>query len=150
MMRVVVQRVHSALCRVDGEEVGSIDRGLLVFLGVGEGDGEEDVDYLVKKLVGLRVFGDEEGRMDKNIKEISGGVLVIPQFTLYGDVSRGLRPSFDQAAPPGRAENLYRLFLEKMETEHTPVAAGKFGAMMDIRADNDGPVTVLIDSNDEF
>ncbi len=150
MMRVVVQRVDSALCRVNGEEVGSIDRGLLVFLGVGEGDGEEDVDYLVKKIIGLRVFGDEEGRMEKNVAEARGGVLIIPQFTLYGDVSRGLRPSFDRAAPPGRAEELYELFLKKMEAKHSPVASGEFGAMMDIEADNDGPVTVLIDSDGEF
>ncbi|MGM0381401.1 MAG: D-aminoacyl-tRNA deacylase [bacterium] len=149
-MRVVVQRVHRAVCRVGEENSGSIDRGLLVFLGVGDGDGKEDVDYLAQKISGLRVFADEEGRMEKNVADVDGGMLIIPQFTLYGDVSRGLRPSFDRAASPGRAEELYELFLKKIKEIHTPVASGKFGAMMDIQADNDGPVTVLIDSNGEF
>lgn len=149
-MRTVIQRVHSATCLVEEEIVGEINHGLLVFLGVGDGDDEEAVDYLVDKIIGLRVFADEEGRMDKNIEETGGGLLIIPQFTLYGDVSRGLRPSFDRAASPGRAEKLYELFLREIKKTEVSVAAGRFGAMMDIRADNDGPVTVLIDSDGDF
>ncbi len=149
-MRAVVQRVHAANCCVDGQSVGQINRGLLLFLGIGEGDSSDDVKYLVDKIVGLRVFADSEGKMNHSLAEIDGGLLVIPQFTLYGDVSRGLRPSFDAAAPPDRARQLFQEFLEAAQEIHTPVEAGEFGAMMDIEAENDGPVTVLIDSDGKF
>ncbi len=149
-MRAVVQRVHSASCSVTGETVGEIEQGLLIFLGVGENDGEEAVEYLADKISGLRVFEDQSGKMNHDIQAVEGGLLVIPQFTLYGDVRRGLRPSFEGAAPPGKARKLYKQFLAYLEDKHPAVEAGKFGAMMDIQADNDGPVTILLDSDGAF
>lgn len=149
-MRAVVQRVHSACCQVEGETIGAIDQGLLVFLGVGEDDAEEDVEYLVDKLSGLRVFEDQAGKMARDLQAVGGELLVIPQFTLYGDVHRGLRPSFDRAAGPDRARRLYQNLLSRLEASGHPVKAGEFGAMMDIRADNDGPVTILLDSDGSF
>lgn len=147
-MRAVVQRVHRAECRVEDDTTGSIEQGLLVFLGVGEPDDENDAETLARKVHGLRVFENNEGKMDRSVQEVQGGILVIPQFTLYGDVSRGLRPSFDRAAPPDRARRLYENFIDRLSSLHQPVRRGAFGKMMDIRADNDGPVTILIDTRD--
>ncbi len=147
-MRLVVQRVDAARCSVDGRIVGKINRGSLVFLGIGRGDNRETADQLLSKLLGLRIFPDESGRMNYDLKTISGELLLIPQFTLYGDVSRGLRPSFDAAAPPGRAREIYHYFVEQAALTGVSVATGKFGAMMQISAENNGPVTIIIDSDD--
>jgi D-tyrosyl-tRNA(Tyr) deacylase len=149
-MRLVAQRVNSAVCRVGERVTGEIEAGLLVFLAVGEKDTEEDLDYILKKTTALRVFEDDSGKMNLSLEDTGGGLLVIPQFTLYGDVSRGLRPSFHAAAGPKKARCFYDIFLEKIAEKIDKVEAGEFGAMMDIAADNDGPVTILIDSDGTF
>lgn len=149
-MRAVVQRVDAAQCEVEGTITGAIDQGLLVFLGVGEGDDDEDGQYLAEKIIGLRIFEDEQGKMNRSVDEIDGGILVIPQFTLYGDVRKGRRPSFHEAADPSRAEQLYESFMDWLRNSYDTVEEGRFGEMMEIRADNDGPVTILIDSEGRF
>lgn len=144
-MRVVVQRVSRAAVRVEGESVGSIGRGLLVLVGFGPEDGGEEVDWMAGKLAGLRIFPDEEGRMDRSVQEVGGAMLVVSQFTLYGDVSRGRRPSFVGAADPGPAEALYDDFLERCRATGVPVESGAFGAMMEVELVNDGPVTLVVE-----
>ena len=145
-MRAVVQRVTRAAVRVEGETTGSIEDGLLVLLGVGRGDGEKDVDYLVRKISGLRIFEDEDGRMSRSVRDVNGGVLAVSQFTLYGDVRRGLRPSFDGAAPPEEAKRLYELFCERLRAAGVRVETGVFQAMMDVELLNRGPVTIVLES----
>lgn len=147
-MRTVVQRVHEAECRVDGEPVGSIGRGLVVFLGVAEGDSRDDVDVLAEKIETLRVFSDDTGKMDDDLATVDGNILLIPNFTLCADLNQGRRPSFDDAAPPDRAETLYEAFAEALKERLGSVETGTFGAMMDIRVENDGPVTLVLDSDD--
>ena len=149
-MRAVVQRVCQAICEVDGERVGAIDHGLLVFLGIGEGDTQQERNYMIEKILKLRIFENDEKEMDLDVTEVRGGILVIPQFTLYGDVTRGRRPSFHRAEAPGPAQKHFQCFLEEMREHHQPVEKGQFAEMMDIRADNDGPVTILIDSEKAF
>lgn len=144
-MRAVVQRVSRAAVRIDGEVAGEIDTGLLVLAGFGPDDGEEELAWMAEKLAGLRVFPDEEGRMDRGLGEVGGGLLVVPQFTLYGDVSRGRRPSFTAAADPGTAEGLYDRFLELCSGTGVPVESGEFAAMMDVELVNDGPVTLVVE-----
>lgn len=144
-MRVVAQRVSRASVRIQGETAGEIGTGLLVLAGFGPGDGEEELAWMAEKLAGLRVFPDEDGRMDRGLDEVGGGMLVVSQFTLYGDVSRGRRPSFDGAAPPDVAEELYRRFLELCRGTGVPVESGEFGAMMDVEMVNDGPVTLVVE-----
>lgn len=144
-MRVVVQRVSEAAVRIDGEPVGRIDTGLLVLAGFGPDDGEEELAWMAEKVSGLRVFPDEDGRMDRGLDEVGGALLVVPQFTLYGDVSRGRRPSFVGAAEPDRAEALYGRFLELCRETGVPVESGEFGAMMDVHLVNDGPVTLVVE-----
>ena len=149
-MRVVAQRVSQATVRVEGEVTGTIDAGLLVFLGVDRDDDDKDLEWMVGKVIGLRVFEDEEGRMNRSVREIDGGILVISQFTLFGNLRKGTRPTFNRAADPTVAENTYKLFLDKLcgELGRQP-QAGRFGADMKIEALNDGPVTIVIDSKDK-
>jgi D-tyrosyl-tRNA(Tyr) deacylase len=125
---------------------GSIRTGLLVFLGVSRTDTVEDADYLTGKLLGLRIFPDEEGKMNRNVQEAGGSLLIVSQFTLYGDCRKGRRPSFDQAAPPDQAQDLYNYFVESAKRGPVPVETGVFQAIMQVHIVNDGPVTILIDS----
>ena len=145
-MRLVIQRVREASVTVNNGTTGSIRTGLLVFLGVSRTDTVEDADYLVRKLLGLRVFSDDDGKMNRNLREAGGSLLVVSQFTLYGDCRRGRRPSFDQAAPPQQAQDLYNYFVESAKRGPVPVETGVFQAMMQVHIVNDGPVTILIDS----
>lgn len=147
-MRAVVQRVQKASVRVDGKVVGAIDQGLLVFLGVGKDDTEKDLEFIVRKIPRLRVFEDEEGKMNRSLLDVQGAVLCVSQFTLYGDCRRGLRPSFDEAAPPDMARRYYEEFLRRLQEEGVPVASGIFGAFMEVELVNDGPVTILLESKE--
>lgn len=149
-MRAVVQRVREARVTVDGNDVGAIGNGLLVLLGIGQDDAEFDADYLADKVAGLRVFPDVDHKMNLSVLDANGEVMVISQFTLYGDVRRGKRPSFVAAAPPERAEALYEYFAKQMEARGVRVATGEFQAMMDVSMINAGPVTILLDSKKAF
>jgi D-tyrosyl-tRNA(Tyr) deacylase len=149
-MRAVVQRVSRAQVAVDGEVVGDIGRGLLVLLGVTHTDDEADADYLAGKIAGLRVFEDENGKMNLDTAAVSGGILVVSQFTLYGDVRRGKRPSFDAAAQPERGRQLYEYFVERIRDVGLPCQTGRFQEMMQVELVNDGPVTILLDSTKTF
>lgn len=149
-MRAVVQRVTRARVTVDEEVVGEIGNGLVVLLGVAHDDTKEDADYLAAKIASLRIFDDAEGRMNVSIKEIEGGLLVVSQFTLYGDVRRGLRPSWSEAAPPEVAEPLYGYFVERSRGLIARVATGSFRKMMQVELVNDGPVTIMLDSRKLF
>ena len=149
-MRAVVQRVSRAQVAVDGEIVGDIGRGLLVLLGVTHADNEADADYLAGKIAGLRVFEDENGKMNLDTAAVSGGILVVSQFTLYGDVRRGKRPSFDAAAAPERARQLYEYFVERIRDVGLPCQTGRFQEMMQVELVNDGPITILLDSTKTF
>lgn len=149
-MRGVVQRVKRARVRVSGETVGEIGIGLLVFLGVAAADSEKDADYLVNKLVNLRIFEDGEGRMNRSVLDNAGSVLVVSQFTLLADSRRGLRPSYAGAAKPEEARPLYDYFVSETRKRLDSVATGQFQAMMDVEIVNDGPVTILLDSKKEF
>ena len=145
-MRAVAQRVSRASVKVDGRVTGEIGPGLLILLGVGRGDSDADARYLAEKTAGLRVFEDENGRMSRSLLDIGGGALVVSQFTLYGDVRRGRRPSFDGAAPPEEADRLYQYFCKQLEAKGLKVETGVFQAMMDVELLNQGPVTILLDS----
>ncbi|MBN2351157.1 MAG: D-tyrosyl-tRNA(Tyr) deacylase [Spirochaetales bacterium] len=149
-MRAVVQRIRDGSVAIDGRVAGEMQRGLLVYLGIGREDGEGDLDYLVDKICSLRVFPDEEGRMNRSLLEAGGGVLVVSQFTLYGDARGARRPSYSDAAPPEEARPLYERSLELFRSRGLDVASGEFGAMMDVAAVNDGPVTILLDSKKLF
>ena len=146
-MRAVVQRVTRARVSVDGAVVGEIGKGLVVLLGVSRGDTKSDADYLASKIVALRIFDDAEGKMNVSVKDVGGGLLVVSQFTLYGDVRRGLRPSWSNAAPPEIAEPLYKEFVESSRKLIQPVETGSFRAMMQVELVNDGPVTLIVESN---
>jgi D-aminoacyl-tRNA deacylase len=149
-MRAVVQRVLEAAVHIEGEEVGRIGPGLLVFLGVGQGDSLVDVDFLAEKVVQLRVFPDAENKMNRSLLDIRGGVLVVSQFTLWGDCRKGRRPSFAGAAPPDLARSLYDRFLDRLRTFPVTVETGRFQEMMAVHLINDGPVTLLLDSSKAF
>ena len=149
-MRAVVQRVTRARVTVDDEIVGEIKQGLVVLLGVAHDDTKADADYLAPKIVSLRIFDDSEGKMNVSLKDIDGGLLVVSQFTLYGDVRRGLRPSWSDAAPPEIAEPLYEYFVESSRRLVTRVATGSFRKMMQVELVNDGPVTIMLDSRKLF
>jgi D-tyrosyl-tRNA(Tyr) deacylase len=149
-MRAVVQRVSRAQVRVDEEIVGKIGRGLLVLLGVGHADTEADADYLAAKIVGLRIFEDENGKMNLDTATVNGAILVVSQFTLYGDVRRGKRPSFDAAALPERAHQLYEYFVERIQAAGLSCHTGRFQEMMQVELVNEGPVTILLDSTKTF
>ena len=145
-MRARIQRVSEASVTVEGVVVGEIGRGLVVLLGVGQGDAEEDARYLADRVVGLRVFEDEEGKMNRSLEDVGGAVLAISQFTLYGDCRKGRRPSFTRAAPPELAEQLYDTFIAAVGVQGIRVQTGQFRAQMDVALVNDGPVTLLLDS----
>ena len=149
-MRAVVQRVSRAKVTVDSEITGEIRRGLLVLLGVGAGDARADADYLADKIVGLRIFEDVGGKMNLSVAEVEGAVLVVSQFTLYGDVRRGKRPSFDGAAPPQVARELYAYFVERIRGAGLRCEIGRFQEMMQVELVNEGPVTILLDSAKGF
>jgi D-aminoacyl-tRNA deacylase len=149
-MRLVVQRVKEARVRIRGEVAGQIGTGLLVFLGVGKEDRETDIDYLVEKLIHLRIFPDEESKFNRSLQDVEGAVLVVSQFTLWGDCRKGRRPSFSESAPPGLAEPLYNRFIETVRARGVPVASGRFQEMMEVCLVNDGPVTLLLDSKKNF
>jgi D-tyrosyl-tRNA(Tyr) deacylase len=145
-MRAVWQRVSSAEVRVDGNVVGAIGPGALVLLGVHEDDTEKDAAYIADKCVNLRVFPDESGKMNLSLKDVGGGILMVSQFTLYGDCRKGRRPSFSHAAAPDKANRLYELVCSRIEAQGVPVEKGVFQADMKVSLVNDGPVTLLLDS----
>lgn len=149
-MRAVVQRARSARVEVAGEVVGEIGLGLVAFVGAGRDDEDADADYVANKVAGLRVFHDDAGKMSRALAEVGGAVLAISQFTLFGDVRRGLRPGFDAAMEPARAEELYERFVAGVRARGLPVATGRFRADMRVFVENDGPVTILIDSKRLF
>ena len=144
-MRAVIQRVQRAQVAVDGEIVSEVGHGLLVLLGVTHADTESDASYLAEKIAGLRIFEDENGRMNLDVPTINGGILVISQFTLYGDVRRGKRPSFDAAAPSQQALHLYEFFIERIRAAGIPCQTGRFQEMMEVELVNDGPVTLWLE-----
>jgi D-aminoacyl-tRNA deacylase len=149
-MRAVVQRVSRARVTVGSEIAGEIGRGLLVLLGVGAGDTRADADYLAEKTIGLRIFEDAGGKMNLSVAEVSGAVLVVSQFTLFGDARRGKRPSFDAAAPPDKARELYEYFVGKIRAAGLRSETGRFQEMMQVELVNEGPVTILLDSAKTF
>ncbi|HEY4233245.1 MAG TPA: D-aminoacyl-tRNA deacylase [Lacipirellulaceae bacterium] len=148
-MRACIQRVSEAQVTVDGDVIGRIGRGLVVLLGVGVNDGEVQVDWLAEKIVGLRIFEDDVGKMNRSLAEVGGAMLVVSQFTLYGDARKGRRPSFTDAAPPELAERLYEAFAARVRGQGIELATGRFRAHMLVRLVNDGPVTLWIDTEDE-
>jgi len=145
-MRAVIQRVKSAEVEVNGRLAGKIERGLLVFVGVGKGDGEADISYLTTKIPDLRIFEDHSGKFNLSLKEVGGEMLIVSQFTLFGDTRKGRRPSFSDAEDPPVAKILYEQLIEKMKGQGIPVQTGEFQATMEVRLVNDGPVTLLLDS----
>lgn len=149
-MRAVVQRVSRAKVSVVGEIVGEIGKGLLILLGVSKNDSEHESDYLLEKVLNLRIFEDADEKMNLSLLEIKGELLVVSQFTLYGDARRGRRPSFIEAAAPEKADELYKYFVEQARTKISKVETGRFQAMMDVELVNDGPVTILLDSSKTF
>ncbi|MBN1374976.1 MAG: D-tyrosyl-tRNA(Tyr) deacylase [Dehalococcoidia bacterium] len=149
-MKALVQRVIGALVSVDDQVIGEIGRGLVVLLGVASGDEEKDADYLIEKVMNLRIFNDAEGKFNLSAIDTGAGLLVISQFTLLADTRKGRRPSFTEAALPEKAESLYKYFIEHLGESGLKVQAGSFGAHMLVRIFNDGPVTIMIDSRDKF
>ena len=149
-MRAVVQRVTRASVSIEGEVVGEIQHGLVVLLGIARDDNTDDADYFVPKIVALRIFDDADGKMNLSVKDIAGGLLIVSQFTLYGDVRRGLRPSWSDAAAPEVAEPLYEYFVESSRKLLEKVETGSFRKMMQVELVNDGPVTILLDSGKNF
>ena len=149
-MRAVVQRIMEAQVSIEGQIVGKIERGFLVFLGVGKEDQEDDADYLAAKIPQLRVFEDDEGKFNLSLLDIGGEILVVSQFTLFGDCRKGRRPSFTEAADPQRAQKLYHRFIATLQENEITVATGEFQARMEVALVNDGPVTLLLDSKKLF
>ena len=149
-MRAVLQRVSRATVSVEKKVVGEIGAGLLVLLGVGANDTRADADYLAEKIIGLRIFEDADGKMNLPLSDVDGDMLVVSQFTLYGDTRRGKRPSFDAAAPPEKARDLYEYFVERVRTAGPRCETGLFQASMQVELVNQGPVTILLDSNKTF
>lgn|SRR5450432_2759233 len=149
-MRAVVQRVSRAQVTVNAWTTGEIGMGLLVLLGVGHDDTETDATYLAEKIAGLRIFEDHDGKMNRSVLDVGGSVLAVSQFTLYGDVRRGKRPSFDAAAPPDNARRLYELFVERIRATGLRCETGRFQEMMQVELVNEGPVTILLDSAKAF
>src|SRR6266851_10066449 len=145
-MRAIVQRVSEARVKIDGETVGEVGCGLLVLLGVAKSDTIEQARWLADKIVTLRIFNDEEGKMNRDVAEIGGAILIVSQFTLYGDCSKGRRPSFIDAAPPEMAIPLYEAFINGIKAHGIPTVTGRFGAMMQVELINDGPVTLILES----
>ncbi|MBW2452280.1 MAG: D-tyrosyl-tRNA(Tyr) deacylase [Deltaproteobacteria bacterium] len=149
-MRAVIQRVTQAQVFVDNKAVGQIEQGLVVLLGIAQGDGDQDIAYLADKVAGLRVFEDNAGKMNLSVSDIAGGVLVVSQFTLLGDCRKGRRPSFTGAEQPQRANTLYESFVSSVRQKGIRVATGIFQAAMQIKLVNDGPVTLILDSRKQF
>ena len=149
-MRAVVQRVSQARVLVDDREIGAIQQGLLVLLGVGEHDTDADLAYMVHKIASLRIFEDADGRMNRSVIDVDGSILAVSQFTLYGDVRKGRRPSFVSAMQPDSAKQLFDRFVEESRALGMCVETGQFGAMMQVELINDGPVTILVDSKKDF
>ncbi len=149
-MRAVVQRVSSAEVRVDDKMVGRVGKGLLVYLGVGKEDTVSDIEFMAEKVSGLRIFEDENGKMNLSVKDIDGEILAISQFTLYGDVRKGKRPSFSDSAAPDKGEELYNQFISRIQGIGIRIDKGIFGAHMMVDYVNDGPVTILLDSKKQF
>jgi D-aminoacyl-tRNA deacylase len=149
-MRIVLQRVKSARVDIAGETVGSIGVGLLILLGVTQTDAQQDAEYLAEKVIQLRIFPDEAGRMNRSLLEVRGVLLVVSQFTLYGDCRKGRRPSFDHAAPPEQARALYEHFIQRLKSSNIAVETGVFQAEMEIHLINDGPVTFILDTKRSF
>jgi len=145
-MRAVVQRVKKGAVEIKNKEIGRITQGLVILLGVGQDDVEKDAEYLAEKIINLRIFEDEEGKMNLSAKDINGQILVISQFTLYGDCKKGRRPSFITAAFPGKAEKLYKYFVKCIKNYGLKVETGEFQAMMLVKIYNDGPVTIILDT----
>jgi len=149
-LRSVVQRVSWSEVKVDGQVKGKIGSGLCVLLGVTHGDGEKDVAWMAEKLVNLRIFEDDQGKMNRSVRDVGGEILLVSQFTLYGDARKGRRPSFTLAAPPDEAERLYEALGAALREQGVPVATGVFQAMMQVSLCNDGPVTLILDSRGVF
>lgn len=149
-MRAVVQRVRNAKVEVDKKIVGKIEQGMLVFVGVGKDDTREDGEYLAKRIVELRMFADAQGKMNLSLADTHGGILIVSQFTLYGDCVKGRRPSFDRAADPAKGEELYDYFVTQLRQYDCPVETGQFRAMMDVSLTNDGPVTFVLESKTDY
>ena len=149
-MRAVIQRVTSASVEIDNKTVGSINKGLMVLLGVGKSDTEADMKYIADKMLGLRIFEDENEKMNLDVKDVGGELLIVSQFTLYGDCRKGRRPSFDPAMPPKEANELYERFVEYVKQSGLKVQTGEFGADMKVSLVNDGPVTLCLDSTKLF
>ena len=149
-MRAVVQRVSRAKVSVNGSVTGEIGPGLLVLVGVGHDDDDDDLDYMVEKIAGLRIFEDADGKMNRSVRDIGGSILSVSQFTLYGDVRRGKRPSFDTAASPQRARQLYDAFVERIRVAGLRCETGRFQEIMQVELVNEGPVTILLDSKKLF
>lgn len=148
-MKAVIQRVKSASVSVDDKIIGEIATGFLIFLGVEQSDTQDDLDYLVKKIIGLRIFKDDNKNMNLSIQDIGGEALVVSQFTLCADTSRGRRPSFIKAANPEEADSMYQQFCEQLKMNNLSVQTGKFGAIMDVSLVNDGPVTIILNSREK-
>jgi len=148
-LKAVIQRVKSASVLVDNKVIGEISTGFLILLGVQQGDVQNDLNYLVKKTIGLRIFKDDNENMNLSIKDIGGEALVVSQFTLCADTSRGRRPSFIKATNPEEADSMYQQFCEQLTVNNIPVQTGEFGAMMDVSLVNDGPVTIILDSREK-
>ncbi len=149
-MRAVIQRVRSASVYVDGVELSGIDAGLLIFLGIRGGDTALDIEYIINKSVGLRIFEDDAGKMNLSVADVAGEILVVSQFTLYGDCRKGRRPSFTSAGSPKAAQKVYDEFVDAVTARYPKVKFGRFQAMMDVHIVNDGPVTMLLDSSRAF
>jgi len=149
-MRAVVQRVSHARVTVEDQVIGEIQTGLLILLGVAKADSESDATYLAEKICGLRVFEDDQGKMNRSVLDVGGSLLAVSQFTLYGDLRRGKRPSFDDAATPEKARQLYELFVERVRAAGLRCETGKFQTMMKVELANEGPVTILLDSEKAF
>ncbi len=147
-MIAVLQRVTSGNVTIDGRLAGKIDQGLVILLGVMGDDDEDDADFLVKKIAGLRIFNDENDKLNLSVKDVHGAALVVSQFTLCADTHKGRRPSFIRAAPPEKGLALYEDFMKKLEGQGVPVQSGEFGAMMNVNIQNDGPVTIVLNGRD--
>lgn len=145
-MRAVIQRVSKATVTIDDVEVSRISKGMLVLIAASRGDGKSEIQWMAEKICGLRIFADDQGKMNLSVSDIGGSILVVSQFTLYGDCRKGKRPSYTNSAPPDEAKETYREFLAEIGKKGVPVKAGVFGAMMEVELTNDGPVTLILDS----